>query len=125
MKVKISIGEALDKLSILHIKKEKIKDVEKLKNVNKEHGEILNYCENLLKEDSINSLFDKLIDVNSKLWQIEDEIRKKEMNKQFDEEFINLARSVYITNDHRADIKKQINLLTSSEIVEEKSYEKY
>lgn len=125
MKVKVSIGELLDKLSILQIKRQTIKDHDKLKNVNAEYYEISDQCKNLLKDDKIDSLFIRLIDTNKKLWQIEDEIRKKEMKLEFDEDFINLARSVYITNDIRADIKKQINLLTNSEIVEEKSYEKY
>lgn len=125
MKVKVSIGEALDKLSILLIKKKNISDQKKLANVDKEYNELLDQCNDLLLDDQIDSLFVKLIDVNKKLWDIEDKIRKKEMHRKFDSEFIQLARSVYIINDHRADIKKEINMVSNSELIEEKSYEKY
>lgn len=125
MRVKVSIGEALDKLSILIIKKKNISDQKKLENVDKEYNELLGQCNDLLLDDQIDSLFAKLIDVNKKLWDIEDKIRKKEMRRKFDSEFIQLARSVYIINDHRAEIKKEINTVSNSELVEEKSYEKY
>lgn len=125
MRVKVSIGEALDKLSILLIKKKNISDQKKLENVDKEYNELLGQCNDLLLNDQIDSLFAKLIDVNKKLWDIEDKIRKKEMHRKFDSEFIQLARSVYIINDHRAKIKKEINTVSNSELVEEKSYEKY
>jgi hypothetical protein len=125
MKIEVSNGEILDKLSILQIKKELIKDKDKLLNVEKEHSYISEASQYILKEEVIASLFQSLIQVNRELWDIEDKIRLKEKALTFDEEFISLARSVYITNDKRADIKKQINLLSNSEFVEEKSYEKY
>lgn len=125
MKIKVSIGEALDKLSILQIKKSKITDPKKLVNINKEYEHILDHCRDLLVNEKIDSLFVKLLDVNKKLWNVEDDIRRKEMDRKFDSHFIQLARSVYTMNDHRAEIKKQINIISNSELIEEKSYEKY
>lgn len=125
MKIEVSNGEILDKLSILQIKKESIKDKDKFLNIEKEHNYISEVSQYILKEEVIANLFQSLIQVNRQLWDIEDKIRLKEKALTFDEEFISLARSVYITNDKRADIKKQINLLSNSEFVEEKSYEKY
>lgn len=123
MKIEVSVGEIVDKLSILQIKKNNIIDEVKLQNIIKE----FNYLENIVfnelkieKED-----FDNLITINEKLWDIEDKIRNKEKNKSFDNEFIKLARSVYYTNDQRAEIKKNINLKYKSSFIEEKSYEKY
>lgn len=127
MKVEISIGELLDKISILEIKLLNIKDEEKSKNVYKEL-EVLNpYFQDLLDEYGIKikNLYIKLSNINKTLWNIEDDIREKEKAEEFDEEFVELARSVYITNDQRAAIKKEINLLTKSELVEEKSYSDY
>lgn len=124
MKIESSIGEIVDKLSILQIKKENIFDVEKLSNINKEY---LYLHEIVFSELNISHDEDylKLLEVNKKLWGIEDEIRGKERDKQFDEEFIELARLVYHTNDVRAKIKKEINLKYGSGFVEEKSYNEY
>ena len=125
MILEVSIGESVDKATILSIKSEKIKDENKLTNINKE----LEYLLTLLFENhkiTINSdLFMELKSVNEKLWVIEDSIRDKEFNKEFDSEFIELARSVYITNDKRSKIKNKINILLNSNIIDIKSYTKY
>lgn len=120
--INISYGEYFDKLSILYIKKEKIIDESKLILINYEINELekLNIFSKL-----DNSIFQNLKDINIELWNIEDSIREKEKKKEFDNEFINLARKVYITNDKRADIKLQINKLLNSSIVEVKSYSDY
>ncbi|MCB1582408.1 MAG: DUF6165 family protein [Marinicella sp.] len=122
----MSVGELLDKITILEIKAEKIKDVDKLKNINHEL-KLLNetWMETGLSNEQTESLKDDLKTVNLRLWRIEDDIRIKEKNREFDDEFIRLARSVYYENDDRAKIKKAINLVTGSELVEEKSYESY
>lgn len=127
MKVEISIGELLDKISILEIKLLNIKDKEKSKNVYKELETLNPYFQDLLDEYGIEikNLYIKLSNINKTLWNIEDDIREKEKVEEFDEEFVELARSVYITNDQRAKVKKEINLLTKSELVEEKSYSDY
>jgi len=120
MNVEVSIGEIIDKLSILEIKKERIQEKEKLKNIIKEYDYLYDIVFNQLlieKED-----FKNLKDVNNSLWEIEDHIRGKEIFQSFDEQFIALARSVYITNDIRAKIKKEINIKYKSNFVEEKSY---
>ena len=123
MKIEVSIGEIADKLSILQIKKENITDEDKLFNVTKEEG----YLHDIVFTDlSIsNEDFNKLLSINKELWIIEDKIRDKEKHKQFDQAFIELARSVYITNDKRAEIKKLINLKYKSDFTEEKSYKSY
>ena len=127
MKVEISIGELLDKISILEIKLLNIKDEEKTKNVYKELAVLNPYFQDLLDEYGlkIKNLYIKLSNINKSLWDIEDAIRDKERAEEFDEEFVELARSVYITNDKRAAVKKEINLITKSELVEEKSYSDY
>lgn len=125
MKIEISNGEILDKLSILQIKKEQVLDENKMLNIKKEYEYILNASKDLLKEKIIKDLFDSLIQTNKELWDIEDKIRVKEKLSTFDKDFINLARLVYITNDKRASIKKEINLVSNSKFIEEKSYEKY
>lgn len=124
--VPTSVGELLDKISILKIKQEKITDAEKLQNVNRELKE-LEAIWNTSKNPSIDlaDLCTQLKDINMKLWDIEDDIRAKESASQFDEEFIALARSVYKQNDIRAALKKQINLRSGSTLVEEKSYQDY
>jgi hypothetical protein len=124
--VDLSIGEFFDKMTILEIKQERISDRDKLENINKEYS----YLEGLLDELSIRKEdvaeeVGKLKEVNEKLWVIEDDIREKERRSSFDAEFIELARSVYITNDQRSDIKRAINLKLGSDFVEEKSYEEY
>lgn len=125
MKIEISNGELLDKLSILNIKLNKITDKNKLINITKEQSYIKQICKNLFESIDICQLFEILCDINLELWNIEDAIRNKERHQTFDEEFIVLARNVYIKNDARAKIKKEINVLTESHFVEEKSYEKY
>ncbi len=124
--IEISIGEFLDKLSILKIKLEKILDDDKKLNVAKEY-EL--YAEQIRMIDcpdtEVESFLEKLKKVNLTLWEIEDQIRGKENNKEFDEEFIALARSVYKTNDLRAKIKRQVNEQLKSGIIEEKSYKNY
>ena len=116
----ISIGEIFDKITILEIKKEKLKN-EKLINVNLE----LKLLKKIVDENGLNvdkKLINNLREVNNKLWNIEDKIRKKEKLKTFDNEFIEIARSVYIENDKRSEIKREINTKYNSELVEEKSY---
>jgi len=116
----ISIGEILDKITILEIKKEKLQN-EKLINVNLE----LKLLKKIVDENGLNvdkKLINNLREVNNKLWNIEDKIRKKEKLKAFDNEFIEIARSVYIENDKRSEIKREINTKYNSELVEEKSY---
>ncbi len=122
----ISVGELLDKITILEIKSEKIKNPEKLKNINHELKLLSELWFQLgFNDESMVSLRAELKTVNVSLWHIEDDIRVKEKNKEFDEVFITLARSVYCENDKRAQLKKDINLHTGSELIEEKSYEDY
>lgn len=124
MKIDISIGELVDKVSILSIKLRKIKDEQKLNNIRKEMALLKAPMEECgVKIDS--SEFLKLEEVNLCLWDIEDKIRVKEANQAFDKEFISLARSVYFENDKRAAIKKEINLKFGSELIEEKEYVDY
>ena len=123
IKIDVSIGELWDKFTILMIKKEKIKDTEKRKYVLKEM-EILNDKMKLFLLHR-EPLFDELKKVNEKLWSIEDQLRIKEKNQIFDQEFIDLARAVYFTNDDRAKIKKEINIRYDSEIHEVKDYVDY
>ena len=123
--IPVSLGELVDKISILHIKNKNIKDDKKLKLI-REELELLNSILNdHIKKDDIKEHLNVLIEINSELWVIEDEIRDCERNKKFDEKFISLARSVYITNDKRSEIKLNINKKFGSKIVEVKSYEKY
>ena len=122
----LSYGEFLDKLTILEIKSERISDQEKLENVRKEKAVLERIWQETHKGDiDISNEYKALKEVNEKLWQIEDDIRDKERDKIFDQEFIELARSVYFTNDERARIKKDINLKLGSDLVEEKSYSDY
>ena len=123
MKIEVSIGEIVDKLSILKIKTAFIKDEEKLNNVKKEYDYLYDIVFNEMKIEQ--SDFFDMIAINQKLWKIEDDIRDKERNKTFDNEFVDLARSVYFTNDERAEVKKLINLKYGSSFVEEKSYSNY
>ena len=119
----ISIGELVDKITILEIKKNKLQN-SKLENVLKE----LSFLRKLMEKNQIeitDDLFTQLKEINLTLWNIEDQIRIKEKNKEFDNIFIELARSVYFKNDIRAEIKKKINQLSNSEITEEKSYAEY
>jgi hypothetical protein len=125
MKIEVSHGEIVDKLTILQIKKENITDPIKLDNIVKEYDYLLSVVENDLGISTLSPEYLELLSINKELWIIEDDIRDKERNKEFDDEFIKLARSVYYTNDVRAKIKKEINLKYSSGFVEEKSYQSY
>jgi hypothetical protein len=126
MKIEVSNGEIIDKLSILEIKKIKITDINKLTNINYEHNYLLQYVYKIIEQNpQTNSLYKELKKINMQLWDVEDQIRIKEKNQAFDKQFIDLARSVYKLNDHRAYLKKQINILTNSGFIEEKSYEYY
>tara|TARA_B100000700_G_scaffold290178_1_gene348034 strand:+ start:349 stop:735 length:387 start_codon:yes stop_codon:yes gene_type:complete len=127
MKVEVSNGELLDKLTILELKLSNITDKQKLINVNKEHSELNPLALRLFEEygNDLKRLYLELTAINTELWKIEDDIRECERNKDFGDQFISLARSVYFTNDKRSDVKKAINLLTDSGFIEEKSYEDY
>ena len=125
MNIEVSHGEIVDKLTILQIKKENITDPSKLDNIIKEYDYLLSIVENDLGISTESSEYLELLSINKELWVIEDDIRDKERVKEFDDEFIKLARSVYYTNDVRAKIKKEINLNYSSGFIEEKSYQSY
>ena len=125
MKIEISHGEIVDKLTILQIKKTNIIDPIKLDNIVKEYDYLLYVVENDLGISTESPEYLELLSINDELWVIEDDIRNKERVKEFDDDFIKLARSVYYTNDVRAKIKKEINLKYSSGFVEEKSYQSY
>jgi hypothetical protein len=123
MKIEVSVGEIVDKLSILDIKRQKITDTDKLVNIEKEYlylHEIVFADLNIDMGD-----YNNLLTVNEELWNIEDDIRIKEKNQEFDDDFIRIARLVYVTNDIRFEIKNYINLKYNSNFREEKSYEKY
>ena len=121
----ISLGELVDKISILKVKQKNIKNNNKLDQVNKELNYLQTTLDNHVTKDEIDVFLNSLIDINSRLWFIEDDIRECERKKQFDQKFIDLARSVYFTNDKRANIKLDINNKFGSELVEVKSYEEY
>ncbi len=124
--VEVSIGELLDKISILEIKQEKIKDPEKLKFISNEHSILKNQLENNIKpDDKLNELFQSLKEINAKLWVIEDDKRQCEKDKNFGEKFIKLSRDVHFLNDDRAKIKLEINNHTGSVIKEIKEYTSY
>ena len=124
--VEVSVGELLDKISILEIKKEKIKDAEKLKFINNEHSILKNQLdENIKSDEKLNNLYQSLKEINSKLWVIEDDKRQCEKDKDFGEKFIKLSRDVHFLNDDRAKIKLEINNHTGSVIKEIKEYTNY
>lgn len=123
--IPISVGELLDKLSILHIKKDKIQDSDKVKKVKIEYELLYTISEPFLGIKEFFNLYDDLIKTNSELWEIEDKLRIFEKQKLFNQEFIELARAVYYTNDERFEIKNKINAISNSEIQEQKSYEDY
>lgn len=127
IRVEVSCGELIDKLTILSIKKEKIKDENKLKNVVHEYNKLQKKADILrqINVSKFDAFYSELKKINSELWEIEDEIRVHEKNNVFNDHFIELARSVYITNDQRFDTKNKINSFFSSGVVEEKNYEKY
>ena len=121
--VEVSVGELLDKISILEIKQEKIKDSEKLKFINEEHSILKNQLNNNVKSDQkLNELFESLKQINAKLWVIEDDKRQCEKEKDFTETFIKLSRDVHFLNDDRARIKLEINNHTGSKMKEIKEY---
>ena len=124
--VEVSIGELLDKISILEIKQGKIKDSEKLKFINNEHSNLKNQLEkNVKSDDKLNDLYQSLKEINSKLWVIENDKRQCEKEKDFGEKFIKLSRNVHFLNDDRAKIKLEINNHTDSVIKEIKEYTSY
>ena len=124
--VEVSVGELLDKISILEIKKEKIKDPEKLKFINAEHAILKDQLDqNVKSDDKFNDLFKSLKEINAKLWVIEDDKRLCEKNSNFSENFIKLSRDVHFLNDDRTKIKLEINNHTGSKIKEIKEYTSY
>lgn len=127
MKVEVSNGELMDKLSILELKLKNITDSKKLINIKVEFNELNPLVQKLFKKYSpdVNKIYIKLAEINGKLWVIEDEIRQCEKDKNFGTKFVKLARDVYFTNDVRSELKKEINILTNSGVIEEKSYEDY
>ena len=127
MKIEVSNGELLDKISILELKLLKIEDKEKLVNIQKEFDALNLLCVKLFEKfgAQLQNHYLELARINGLLWDIEDWIRDCEREKRFDAEFIQLARSVYVTNDQRSEVKKIINVLTGSGLVEEKSYKDY
>jgi hypothetical protein len=124
--IEVSPGELIDKITILELKNKFIKNVNQLKNINIELGILLPILnQNNLNTNEIKRLSKELYNINNKLWEIEDNLRDKERSLDFGEEFIQLARAVYFTNDKRSEIKKKINILAGSKIIEEKSYSDY
>jgi hypothetical protein len=123
MKIEVSNGEIIDKLTILQIKLERIKDEAKQINLQKEFNELSKITSGFISTSDI--LYKSLYEVNCELWDIEDHIRDLERKKDFGDDFIATARAVYIKNDKRSEIKREINIKTSSGLIEEKSYEKY
>ena len=127
IKINASVGELLDKISILKIKEQKINNEKKLLNITKELGLLSSIAEKFIEKDekSYKKFMDELFEINLQLWETEDSIRILENKKNFNDEFIQLARNVYYSNDKRFEIKSKINNFYGSEIVEEKDYEDY
>jgi hypothetical protein len=125
IKIPVSVGELIDKLSILHIKKIKISNPEKLEFITKEFELLYNMSSYYLNDENISKYYRNLVEINLKLWEVEDEIRIIENIKSFDSKFIQLARQVYLINDERFSVKNMINELTDSEIREQKEYVEY
>ncbi len=129
MRIEVSNGEIVDKYTILEIKKTEIKDEKKLVNIQHEYDvltPIIKLIYNEVSDESkLKELHNNLLSINKKLWKIEDDIRECERKKDFGQTFVDLARAVYFTNDDRSAVKKDINTLTGSDLVEEKSYEDY
>jgi len=123
MKIEVSNGEIADKLSIIEIKLKHIQNAEKRKNLQNEYEVLDKAVAQII--DKNHELYQELLKINQELWDIEDTIRDLERNKNFGEKFIETARAVYFTNDKRSDIKRKINELTGSNLIEEKSYQKY
>ena len=129
MKIEVSNGEILDKYTILEIKLSKIKDAKKVANIQYEYNtltpDVKNMYADVKDQSHLKKLQNDLLEVNKKLWKIEDDIRECERANDFGQTFIDLARAVYYVNDDRSDVKKEINIFTGSDLVEEKSYEDY
>jgi hypothetical protein len=125
MKIEVSKGEVLDKISILALKKSKIQDKVKLENVYHEYQTLLPYFDQIVNTQQLGDLYWQLSAVNTELWDVEDQLRNLEKSRTFNTEFIELARSVYYLNDRRAELKRDINILSGSDLIEEKSYEDY
>jgi transcriptional regulator of nitric oxide reductase len=126
IKVPVSPGEVLDKITILEIKSERMDDPEKVANVRVELKLLQDtWAANISDDDVIRDLHARLKEINEALWEIEDDIRDKERVKEFDDRFVELARAVYFTNDKRSEVKKKLNLHLGSQIIEEKSYQDY
>ncbi len=123
--IEASIGELLDKLTILAIKKERIADEQKLVHIDKEFSALSEKAGQFLESKEVAEIFEELKKVNSDLWTIEDDLREMESRKDFGPEFVEKARSVYFTNDRRFELKNRINLATGSSIREQKGYKKY
>ncbi len=123
MKIEVSNGEIIDKLTVIQIKLERVKDGARLKNLKKEYSMLKKAAESVL--DMEDPLYIELYKVNCELWDIEDHIRDLEKKKDFGKDFIETARSVYFKNDRRSEIKREINIKTASGFIEEKSYKKY
>ncbi len=124
--IEVSVGELLDKISILEIKQEKIKDTEKIEFINNEHSILKDqFKKNVTSDDKLDELYESLKKTNAKLWIIEDDKRKCEKDKDFGEKFIKLSRDVHFLNDYRAKIKLEINNYTGSKIKEIKEYTSY
>jgi hypothetical protein len=125
LSVPVSVGELIDKLSILQVKKIKVTNPDKLLFINKEYDLLYEMSSEFLQIKDILQIYDDLINTNLKLWEVEDELRVIESTKNFDDTFTELARSVYYTNDERFRLKDKINSLTNSEIKEQKDYKEY
>lgn len=123
MRIEVSNGEIIDKLTIIQIKLERIKDKSKLVNLQKEYDELIKISSSIISTDD--ELYKSLYLINCELWDIEDHIRDLERSKDFGDDFVSTARAVYFKNDKRSEIKREINIKTSSGLIEEKSYEKY
>jgi hypothetical protein len=123
--VPVSIGELLDKITILNIKRVMVSDLEKVANVKRELMELMDMGSTFLSQPKVEELYDRLMVVNKNLWDVEDQLRKMELEKKFDEDFILKARSVYQLNDRRYQIKNEINILLGSNILEVKQYVDY
>ena len=125
MEIEVSNGEVLDKISILALKKSKIQDKAKLENVYHEYQTLLPYFDQIVNTKQLGDIYWNLSAVNTELWDVEDKLRELEKSRTFNTEFIELARSVYYLNDRRAELKRNINILSGSDLIEEKSYEDY
>jgi hypothetical protein len=123
--IPVSIGEMIDKLSILQVKKNKVKDKTKLEFIDKEFELLYNFSSEYLNNSETELIYHQLVSVNTNLWEIEDELRIMEKEKNFGDDFVSSARKVYFTNDERFRLKNEINLITESEIREVKEYVKY